>query len=149
MKKWFLFGAVFLILLLLVFILFGSRFLSLYASMDGDQSAASPTSEVENYVEQHWPQYEYAYDSTTQILHLIKQTEVHIDTAKKVGGNVYVDELAPETYLDNVSAIAVDVISHCDCPELTVILTYASTEGESIFSVSSSGKIVTCWEGTK
>ena len=147
MKKWLIGGTLVLIILLFaVFIVLGIRFLSLYSSLEGEQSAASPTSNVENYVSLHWSQYAYAYDEATQTLLLTKQTDMKLASAQKVGGQVYVDELAPETYLDDVSAIAVDVISHCDCPELTVILNYASVEGESIFTVSSSGTVTTCWE---
>lgn len=150
MKKWILVGVILLLLALLaVIILFGSQFLSLYASLDSEQDVASPTSQVEDYVRSHWPQYGCAYDGKTQTLLLTKQTEMEISSARKVGSKVYVDELAPETYLEDVSAIAVDVISHCDCPRLTVILSYLSVEGESIFSVSSSGTITTCWEGTE
>ena len=147
MKKWLLIGAVLLVLLLFViFLVFGSRFFTLYASMDGENAPVPPTSPVEDYVRVHWPQYEYSYESASQCLTLIRQTNMEIDTARRVGGNVYVETLAPETYLENVSAIAIDVISHCDCPELTVNLQYTSVEGECIFSVSSNGEIYTCWE---
>lgn len=147
MKKWILIGVVFLILLLLViFFIFGTRFFALYATMDGNSAPVPPSSAVEEYIRTHWPQYGYSYESASQVLTLSRQTEMDIETARSVGGKVYVDALAPETYLENVSAIAVDVISHCDCPELTVYLMYTSLDGECIFSVSSSGAIYTCWE---
>ena len=149
MKKWLLISVIlFILLLLVIFLIFGTRFFSLYASMDGEKDPAPPTSPVEDYVRIHWPQYQYRYDSASQILTLIRQTEMEINTAVSVGGKVYVDALAPETYLENVSAIAVDVISHCNCPELTVVLMYSSVEDECIFSVSSNGEIYTCWEET-
>lgn len=147
MKKWPIIAVLILILIFLaVFLIFGSQFLSLYASMDADQEVASPVGKVETYVSAQWPQYTAFYDDTTQTLLLNKQTQMKIDSARNVGSKVYVDELAPETYLENVSAIAVDVISHCDCPKLTVVLSYLSVEGECIFSVSSNGTITTCWE---
>lgn len=147
MKKWILIVVILLVLLLIaVIIIFGSRFLSLYASMDSEQEVAAPASQVESYIGTHWPQYGCLYDEDVQTLLLTKQTEMEIESARKVGNKVYVDELAPETYLENVSAIAVDVISHCNCPKLTVTLSYISVEGESIFSVSSNGTITTCWE---
>lgn len=147
MKKWIIIAVVLLVVALFaVILIFGSRFLSLYASMDSDREAAPPSSEVESYMSAHWPQYESIYDSSTQTLQLNKQTTMEIDSARKVGGKVYVDALAPETYLENVSAIAVDVISHCSCPRLKVILSYISVEGETIFSVASDGSIYTCWE---
>lgn len=150
MKKWILIAAILLILFLFViFLIFGTRFFSLYASMDGEKDPAPPATLVENYVKTHWPQYESRYESSSQTLTLIRQTEMEISTAKQVGDKVYTDALAPETYLENVSAIAVDVISHCNCPELTVILMYTSVENECIFSVSSAGDIFTCWEDTQ
>ena len=150
MKKWILLAVVLLILVLIaVIIIFGSRFLSLYASMDNDQDVATPVSPVESYVSTHWSQYDASYDSENQVLRLNKRTQTEIDSARKIGGKVYVDDLAPETYLENVSAIAIDVISHCNCPQLTVILSYISVEGETIFSVASDGSIETCWEAAE
>ena len=69
MKKWIIIAVVLLVVALFaVILIFGSRFLSLYASMDSDREAAPPSSEVESYMSAHWPQYESIYDSSTQTL---------------------------------------------------------------------------------
>lgn len=147
MKKW----MIALIAIVLVLLLTLSVFLIVYIiklAESTDTTAQTEVSyeDIETYAANHWPDYVCDYDSDTQILTLSHETTMSYDNACSYGGNVYTDELAPETYLNQVRSIAIDVISHCGNSSVNVILEYESSDGKPIFSVNSDGSIWTCWE---
>lgn len=147
MKKWLI--ALLVIAVVIIFIVVGFlivKFVVLAESTSATAETEAVYEEVEAYAAKSWPGYEQSYDEAAQILTLSHPTTMSYENACSYGGNVYTDELAPETYLEQVRTIAVDVIAHCGCPSLNVVLQYTGTEGEPIFTVSSDGTVWTCWE---
>lgn len=67
-------------------------------------------------------------------------------SAQKFGGEVYKDDLSLESYLDIVGVISYDVRSACGLQELTVTLEGVSSDGQTIYTVSSDGTITSCWQ---
>lgn len=101
--------------------------------------------QVEVYVQEHWAQYApFAYKNG--VLTLTMRSTMRYDSACKLGGSVYEGELSPESYLDTVRIIALEIASACELPELTVTLQCLSADEQIIFSVCSDGSIETCWE---
>lgn len=100
------------------------------------------------YASAHWPRYEVSYDPAAQVLSLTQKAEISYANACAFGGNVYTQELAPESFLTEVRAIAADVATNCKIPALTVSLSYLSTDGIPIFTVCSDGSVSSCWEGS-
>lgn len=100
---------------------------------------------VESYVQEHWAQYApFSYDNGA--LTLTMHSTMRYDSACKLGGSVYEDELAPESYLDTVRIIALEISSACELTELIVTLQCLSADDQVIFSVCSDGSVDTCWE---
>ena len=146
MKKWLIpliAGVVILLIALCVFLIV--RFVSLSSSLAETDATPPETSDLEAYAAEHWPQYSPEYDAAAQTLILTRKTQLSYEQACRIGANIYSDSTAPETYLDDASAIALNLISQYDCPALTVDLTFLSTDGEAIFTVSSDGSVETCW----
>lgn len=100
------------------------------------------TLSVASYAAQQWP--DYAADYSGGVLTLTRQIDMTYEEACLRGSEIYADELAPETYLPLVQTIALDVAATCD-ETPTVLLRYCSADGQTVFSVSSSGEISTCW----
>lgn len=147
MKKW----MIAVIALVLVGLLALSAFLiitivGLAESKDSSAETNIAFEAVEEYVAKSWPNFISNYDTQEQLLTLSHETTMTYENARSYGGNVYAEELAPETYLEQVRSIAVDIIAHCGCSSLEVVLEYTSSDGQAIFSVSSNGDIWTCWE---
>ena len=67
------------------------------------------------------------------------------DSACSHGKEIYSEELALETYLDTVQMIAYDVSTACQLDALLVVLQGVSTDGQPIYTVSSSGELWACW----
>lgn len=147
MKKWLVAAIVaFLVILITVGAVLIVHFISLYREVN----QSSPTAElraVQEYAEEMLPDYiAHEYNAETQTLTLKRASELSYDDACAIGGNIYCDELAPQTYLAQVQLHALDIASHCDCSNLTVVLCVVSTEGKPIFTVSSGNEIWMCWE---
>lgn len=117
------------------------RFFGLYG---GDE--AGEETPLADYVREHWSMFEASYDEETQELTLKKTAGMTYEKACAYGAEVFADELAPKTYLSELRSIALDVLARFDCPSLSVTLFYESSDGKTIFSVSSDGTIKTCWE---
>lgn len=147
MKKWLIAAiAIVLVLLLALSVFLIIYFIGLAESTEPSADNEVEYEAVEEYVAKVWPNYESDYDSENQILTLSYETTMTYENACSYGGSVYTDELAPETYLDQVRSIAIDVIAHCGCRSLNVILQYTSSDGKPVFTVCSDGSIWTCWE---
>ncbi len=147
MKKWLIILIVLVLVLLISLCVFlVMRFASLASSVPETEAGAADPSQIEAYAREHWPQYSAIYDTATQTLTLTRTTQLSYEEACLVGAMVYSDSTAPETYLDDASAIALNVMSEYQCPDLTVNLSFLSTEGDAIFTVCSDGTVETCWE---
>ena len=136
--------AVILVVLIAVCVFFGVKFLSLYRSADDTESTAQKLS-VQDYAAQKLPEFDCSYDEAAGALTLSRSASLSYDDACAIGGKVYVDELAPETYLSQVRSISLDVEVQCGSP-VNVVLCYRSTDGNPIFTVSSDGSVWSCWE---
>ena len=148
MKKWLIAALlIFLAVLIALGVFLIVRFLSLYGSMQTDETEATAQSaDIVAYAKEHWSDYDPVYDPAAGVLTLSKTTAMTYDAACAYGGSVYTDELAPETFQQNAASIAFDVAAHCGAPSLSVTLCYRCTDGQPIFTVSSGGEIWTCWE---
>lgn len=143
MKKRWVILCVVLVLLLAVVIVLTVRFFGLFGAAQTDEETQLS---VEDYAQQKFAEYSPRYDAESATLTLSKPTTLGYDDAVKLGGSIYEGDLAPETYLAQVQSILLNVKSSCNAAELTVVLCYQSTDGETIFSVASDGTIQTCWE---
>lgn len=143
MKKWLI---ALIALLLVAFIALGAFLLiRLLSSKDGD-SEKLDAAEIEAYAAEHWPQYSASFDADAQTLRLSKETLLSYEEACLIGGKVYSDSTAPESYQDDVFSITADLLTQFDVSSLRVELSFLSTEGTPIFTVDSSGTIEICWE---
>lgn len=146
MKKWLIIAvAIILVVLLTVCVFLCVRFVSLYHETQETEAATGGLS-IEEYAAQKLPEFAREYDRKTNTLTLTRVSALSYEDACGIGGKVYVDELAPETYLDQARSIDLDITAQCRSGALTVVLCYLSTDGKPIFTVSSEGDIWTCWE---
>lgn len=146
MKKWLIIAvAIILVVLLTAGVFLCIRFVSIYRETQETESTAQSLS-VEEYAAQKLPEFVREYDRKTNTLTLSRVSSLSYEDACSIGGKVYVDELAPETYLGQARSIDLDITAQCRSGALTVVLCYLSTDGEPIFTVSSEGDIWTCWE---
>ncbi len=145
MKKWIYISlAIVLVLLIALSVFLLIRFFSL-ASEENSEKSDYDTGKIEAYAREHWPQYEAEFLEETLCLRLSKTASLSYEDACRIGGAVYSDSTAPETYLDAVAAIALSLRSEFGSG-IQVKLVFLSTDGQEIFTVSSRGDIVTCWE---
>ncbi len=136
--------AVVLVLLIALSAFLIVRFVSL-ASGEASPEQAYDKEKIEAYAKEHWPQYEADFHEESLCLSLSKTSSLSYEAACQIGGSVYSDSTAPETYLDAAAAIALSLRSEFG-GGLQVKLTFLSTDGQAIFAVSSRGDITTCWE---
>ena len=68
------------------------------------------------------------------------------ETACARGGSVYSGELAPESYLDTVRIVALEIASACDLQKLNVTMQCISSDEKTVFTVSSDGAVWCCWD---
>ena len=102
-----------------------------------------PRASVESVVQENWPQFSDAeYDETAGTLRLTQESTMTYASAQKFGGEVYKDDLS----LESVGVISYDVRSACGLQELTVTLEGVSSDGQTIYTVSSDGTITSCWQ---
>lgn len=98
--------------------------------------------DVLSYAAEAYPEYTCTLDGG--VLSLTKPLTLTYAQACDIGGSIYCDELAPETYLSSVQSIALDIAGHCG-QTVTVRLVQESSDGKPVFTVASSGEITTCW----
>lgn len=147
MKKWMI--AVIAVVLIALVVISGYlliHFIILSSSYNSNSGTDDTEQDIVGYAQENWPQFQASYDSDSRTLTLSKETQMSFENACAFGASVYSNELAPETYLNDVATIARDIETHCGCDGLTVTLCYLSTEGTPIFSVSSDGSIDVCWQ---
>ena len=91
--------------------------------------AKTPAS-VESYAQEHWAQYApFSYDE-----------------ACRAGGSVYEGDLSPESHLDTLRMISLEIASACGLKNLTVTLQCVSSDGQAIFTAASDGTVRRCWD---
>ena len=79
-----------------------------------------PRASVESVVQENWPQFSDAeYDETAGTLRLTQESTMTYASAQKFGGEVYKDDLS---------------------------LKGVSSDGQTIYTVSSDGTITSCWQ---
>ncbi len=144
MKKFMVFAAVFVVLIVLfVGIYLAVTFLSLgsdsQATQDTIEAAELPSSDILEYVSQNFPEFTAKYDAAGKILTLYKTTSFSLQSAQ----SIYTDT---STYLTQAQIFALDISAACAEPELTVILCYLSKDDEPMLSISSDGTVMNHWE---
>ena len=97
-----------------------------------------------SYVHEQWQLSDTEY--ADGILTVRKSFDITYEQACKLGGNIFTDDLAPESYLSLVATLAGDLSSRFGNAPSLVVLRYCSSDGQTIFSVNSSGEISTCWQ---
>lgn len=142
MKKWLIPMIAFLILALVVLGIFLLIRFLLPSSSESDLKSE----EVEAYAGEHWPQYTAVFDERSQRLQLSKETLLSYEDACKIGSSVYSGSTSPESYTDAVYAIKIDLAAHFGTSAMQVELSFLSTDGKPIFTVSDNGTIEACWE---
>lgn len=117
--------------------------LSAFAPRSGGQISVE---ELGAYLEEQYPNFTAQIDASNATVTLIRELTITHAQAVAHGGNIYADELAPETYLEPARTIAADIAVHAQRTEMKVVLLYRSSDGQDVFSVCSDGTITTCWE---
>ena len=142
MKKTLLILLPLLAVLLIIAIAACVLFLKLYPG--GSKPTESRDTDLLSYVQEHWQLSDTQFSDGT--LTVRKSFDITYEQACKLGGNIFVDDLAPESYLSLVATLAADLDTQFDNPPSLVLLRYCSNDGQTIFSVNSNGEISTCWE---
>lgn len=109
-------------------------------------AAQIPLEELEGYLQEKYPNFTAQIDGKAGTVTLVRALTITYEQALSHGSNIYIDELAPATYVELASTIAADLIVQSQHTELKVILLYRSTDEEDVFSVCSDGSITVCWE---
>lgn len=143
MKKTLLILLPLLAILLIVAVAACVLFVKLYPSGD-NATTTSRDADFLSYVQEHWQLTDVQYADGT--LTVRKSFDITYGQACKLGGNIFTDDLAPESYLSLVATLAGDLETQFDNPPSLVLLRYCSSDGHTIFSVDSNGEISTCWE---
>lgn len=137
-----------LVLLIGVSVWLCVRFVGLYRSRTVLPEASTEAAVgVLDYANTNWPSYRAEYDEANALLTLRYPVAISYEDACSFGQNVYCDENAPETYLNEAAMIALAVRSECAVPALHVRLCYDSSDGKTIFYAGSDGAVWTCWGG--
>lgn len=124
------------------------RFIALYREKtDLPDASTEGVTDVVSYARENWPGYRAEYDEVHFLLTLRYPVSISYDEACSFGQNVYCDENAPETYLNEAAMIALAVRSECGVAELHVRLCYDSSDGKTIFYAGSDGTVWSCWGG--
>ena len=98
------------------------------------------------YLVDSWHFDDGLWDSTTNTVTAIRVYDLSYDNGKKIGGQVFTDDLAPDTYLSQALTIAADLNSRYSMEDVTVVISFRSHDGGELFSVDSVGNISTCWD---
>lgn len=151
MKKYLIFFVVFFLLALLVLSVYLCiEFLGVYQEAneanDPTASATESFSDIESFVQEKWRTERAEYDEKSQSLTLYQSYDLTYEQACAIGGNIFTEDIAPESYFAQIATVAADVTTQFHCPNLLVTMAFVSSDGEVIFSVNSNGDIKTCWE---
>lgn len=144
MKKFMIFAAVFVVLVVLfVGIYLAITFFSLGSNSQSEQVTAASTeslsSDVLSYVAENYDEFTAKYDEGSNLLTLYKKTSFSLKSAP----SIYTDT---STYLTQAQIFALDISAACAQPELTIVLCYLSKDEEPMLSISSNGTVTKHWE---
>ena len=108
--------------------------------------AKTPAS-VESYAQEHWAQYApFSYDESKNTLTMTLSSTMAYGAACRAGGSVYEGDLSPESHLDTLRMISLEIASACGLKNLTVTLQWVSSDGQAIFTAASDGTVWRCWD---
>ena len=140
-----------MVLLSILFVLFVTVGVSIYAvinllSLSSEEASVSVATNqnanlslIEQYAIENYPDYTAEYNAQSKTLTLKKQTEFSVESAP----SIYTD---PTSYLSQTQIFALDISLACDEPDLVIVLTYVSKDGEPMLSVGSNGTIIKHWK---
>ncbi len=123
-------------------------FLGLYGkthSIIDPSSTAASSDTPESYLINSWQFHDCQWDRDTNTITAIRTFDISYEDGKKVGGAVFTEDLAPESYLSQTLTIAADLDARFSTKGITVVISFRSNDGMELFSVDSNGNISTCW----
>ncbi len=132
--------------LIAVAVYFCIEFFVLYRDASETSNTVQTTkaaTDMEAFVQENWDVEDIDYDGA--YLTLYRSYPLSYEDACKLGGNIFTDDLSPESYLPFAATVAADVSSRFGPPIPIVVLSYLSDDGKIIFSADSQGSIYTCW----
>lgn len=143
-----LLGALLLLIGLVVCLLL--LFLGLYGnsqiSLDSPQSTTIvDTTDPVGYLKESWYFHDGHWDRGSNTVTAIRTFDLTYEEGQKVGAQVFTEDLAPETYLSQALTIAADLNSRFSMTDVTVVISFRSSDDMELFSVDSIGNISTCW----
>lgn len=118
-------------------------FVKLAPDGHGEGSTAQKE-DILSYVQEQWQLTDNEY--ADGVLTVRKSFDITYEQACKLGGNIFTEDLSPESYLSLVATLAGDLETKFENAPKLVLLCYCSSDGQTIFSVSSRGEITTCWQ---
>ena len=108
--------------------------------------SVSTVSDPVEYLVDSWHFSDALWDRATNTVTAIRVYDLSYENGKKIGGQVFTDDLAPDTYLSQAATIAADLSSRFSMEDITVVISFRSHDGGELFSVDSIGNISTCWD---
>ena len=123
-------------------------FLGLYGKTrptTGLSSTVLNTDTPEAYLIDSWHFHDCRWDSATNTVTAIRTFDLTYEDGKKVGAAVFTEDLAPESYLAQALTIAADLDARFSTDDITVVISFRSSDDKELFSVDSNGNISTCW----
>ena len=130
----------FIISMLFVFIgLYRSSYSAEHSSDSGSKA------DIEQYVIDSWHFQDCTWDSKSNTLTAIRTYDLTYEEAQEIGSRVFVEDLAPESYLAQTVTIEADLRSRFSMESLTIVLSFRGNDNSELFRVDSTGQISTCW----
>ncbi len=124
-------------------------FLGVYGKMQSNTEArdhATASDTIVSYLKDSWYFQDGQWDKPSNTVTAIRTYDLTYEEGKKVGAAVFTDDLAPESYLSQAITIAADLNSRFSTEDITVVISFRSSDGLELFSVDSIGNISTCWD---
>lgn len=101
---------------------------------------------VESYAREHWAQYApFVYEQSENALTMTMHSTMDYTAACTSGATVYEGALSPESHLETLRMISLEIANACGLKSLTVTMQCVSPGGQTIFTVSSDGSVWCCW----
>jgi hypothetical protein len=99
-----------------------------------------------DYVMDNWHFEDAQWNEDTHTLTAIKSFDLSYEEAQKIGGNIFTEDLSPESYLPQALTMAADLNSRLSITDVVVILDFRGRDDTTLFTVDSIGHIQTCWD---
>ncbi len=97
------------------------------------------------YLKDSWHFQDGKWDGASNTMIAIRTCDITYEDGKKIGPTVFAGDLSPESYLSQALTIAADLNSRFSTEDITVAISFRSSDGFELFSVDSIGNISTCW----